>query len=423
MIELNGLDLDYDRLRTAGRDVLSLALIDSRNRTLRWAAAIEAALGSEGLRRLTPQAPRDELDPPLWTLGHLAWFQEFWIARNVQRRRGERVEAGAARLASVFVDADRWYEPRALPKRERWAAADGLPDAATTRQYLVDTLEATLDLLANEPEESDATLYFYRLCVLREDMQAEAFAVLAQSVGFAPDGDGKASASAAPVRGSASAGRPPLALPATRWRLGFEGAGFAFDHERQAHVVAIPEFEIDAQAVNWAQYGEFVEDGGYDDASHWSEAGWRWAQAQGRRSPRHVDQLRHGVLQRRFGQLARVPGNEAVAHVSHHEAEAWCRWAGRRLPGEAEWEAAAHQGASRGFRFGSVWEWTATTFRPFPGFVASGWRVASALPFGSSKVLRGGSAATPQRLRSARLRNFASPDADAGFFGFRSCAA
>lgn len=431
MIELNTVDLDYERFRTAGRELLSLALIDARNRSLRWAAAIETSLGERGLRDLTPDAPRDELDPPLWSLGHLGWFQEFWIARNVQRRRGERAEADATRLASIFVDADRWYEPRALPRHERWAVAGALPDAATTRQYLVDTLEATLDLLAGEPDESDAALYFYRLAVLREDMQAEAFAVLAQSVGFSPGASGGAgTSSTGEGEGRVGAGprlvstvqRPALLLPATRWRLGFDGAGFAFDVERQAHVVALPEFEIDAQAVTWSQYGEFVEDGGYDDLAHWSEAGWRWITAQGRRSPRHVDQLRHGVLQRRFGQLARVPGNEAAAHVSHLEAEAWCRWAGRRLPGEVEWEAAAHQGASRGFRFGSVHEWTATTFRSYPGFTASGWRGETLPPFGSTKVLRGSSSATPQRLRSARLRHFAPPDADAGFFGFRSCA-
>ena len=80
--------------------------------------------------------------------------------------------------------------------------------------------------------------------------------------------------------------------------------------------------------------------------------------------------MRHGVLRRRFGELSRVAGAEPAVHVSAFEAEAWCRWAGRRLPSEVEWEAAAHQGATRGFRFGDVWEWTASTFRPYPGFVA-----------------------------------------------------
>ena len=197
----------------------------------------------------------------------------------------------------------------------------------------------------------------------------------------------------------------------------------AFDNERAPHPVSIPEFEIDAQAVTWSQYGEFVEDGGYDERAHWSEPGWAWVERESRRTPRHVDQMRHGVLRRRFGQLSRVAGAEPAVHVSAFEAEAWCRWAGRRLPGEVEWEAAAHQGATRGFRFGDVWEWTASTFRPYPGFVLGPWRDYSLPCFGRTRVLRGASFATPLGLRSARFRQFAEPGRDEGFFGFRSCAA
>jgi len=219
------------------------------------------------------------------------------------------------------------------------------------------------------------------------------------------------------------AARPPLVLPATRWLLGVGAPGFAFDNERAPHPVAIPEFEIDAQAVTWAQFGEFVEDGGYDERAHWSQDGWDWLQREGRRTPRHVDQMRHGVLQRRFGVLARVAAAHPAVHVSWHEGDAWCRWAGRRLPSEVEWEAAAHQGATRGFRWGDVREWTATTFRPYPGFVAGPWRDYSLPAFGASKVLRGASFATRPSLRGARLRGFAPAERDDGFFGFRSCAA
>jgi iron(II)-dependent oxidoreductase len=118
-----------------------------------------------------------------------------------------------------------------------------------------------------------------------------------------------------------------------------------------------------------------------------------------------------------------VPQAEPAVHVSWYEADAWCRWAGRRLPGEAEWEAAAHQGATRGFRFGDVWEWTASTFRPYPGFAAGPWHSYSEPAFGRTKVLRGASFATPSAVRSRRFRRFAPPDLDDGFFGFRSCAA
>jgi len=416
VIGASALELDYERMRTAGKDLLSLAFIDSRNRTLRWASALEESLGDADFRMLADDAPHGELDPPLWTVGHLAWFQEHWIARNVQRRRGEAADADAPRLASIFPDADLWFDAKGTSRQSRWASAGALPDLATLRSYLVDTLETTLELLEAEPSEDDASLYFYRLAVLHEDLVAESFAVLAQTIGVSP-----APVPLAGARGAAVA-QAPLLFPAMRWRLGVSGPGFAFDHERAAHDVAVPEFEIDAQAVSWSQYGEFVEDGGYDDPAHWSEAGWAWVGREVRRTPRHVEQLRHGVLQRRFGQLTRVPGNEAATHLSQHEADAWCRWAGRRLPGEVEWEAAAHLGATRGFRFGCVHEWTASTFRPYPGYVPGPWRDGSAPWFGSTKVLRGGSLATPTRVAGAKLRRFASQDDDAGFFGFRSCA-
>jgi iron(II)-dependent oxidoreductase len=417
MMELSPSGLDHARLRAAGKEVLSLALIDARNRTLAWAAAFEAALDGQALRLPADPACATEIDPPLWTLGHIGWFQEFWIGRNVQRGRGENADARLPRLASILPGADAWYDPLARPPAARRALARGeLPDPAATRQYLVETLETSLELLDATREESDDALYFPRLALFHEEMHVEGFAVFAQTLGIAaPSGLVPRIATQAP--------RPPIAFAATRWLLGAGPPGFRFDNEREPHPVAIPEFEIDAQAVTWAQYGEFVEDGGYDDRSHWSEAGWAWVERQARRTPRHVEQLRHGVLQHRFGRLARVPQAEPAAHLSWYEADAWCRWAGRRLPGEAEWEAAAHQGATRGFRFGDVWEWTASTFRPYPGFVAGPWREYSEPAFGASRVLRGASFATPNALRGARFRRFAPAERDDGFFGFRSCTA
>ena len=137
--------------------------------------------------------------------------------------------------------------------------------------------------------------------------------------------------------------------------------------------------------------------------------------------PRYVDQMRQGVLQQRFGRLARVSLAQPVMHVSWYEAEAWCRWAGRRLPSEVEWEAAA-QSHSRGFVWGAVWEWTASTFRPYPGFAADLWAERSQPFFGRCKVLRGASPATPRRGHQARFRRFAHADRDDMFCGFRSCS-
>ena len=396
-------------MRTAGKDLLSLALIDARNHTLRWIAACEAGLGGAALT--VPL--RAEINPPLWELGHIGWFQEYWIGRNVQRDRGERCDPAHPKLASILPDADRWYDSSNVPHDSRWQL--DLPDLEATRQYLVDTLETTLDLLAGTPDGDDDALYVHRLALFHEDMHGEALAMLAQTLGFADAG--------LTQRTAGTARREPLLLPATRWSLGRgRGGGFSFDNEKLAHEIAVPEFEIDAQAVDWAQYCEFVEDGGYDDPRHWSAEGRAWLEREGRRTPRHVDQMRQGVLQHRFGRLVRVPMNQPATHVSWYEAEAWCRWAGRRLPTEVEWEAAAHQGATRGFRWGDVWEWTGTTFRPYPDFVAGPYRDYSQPWFGTHKVLRGASFVTSSRLRHPKFRNFYRPERDDVFCGFRSCA-
>ena len=387
-------NVDAPQMRRAGKDLLSLALIDARNQSLRWAAAFEGSKASAA--------------PVLWQLGRLGWFQEYWIARNMQRQRGERCDAARPRLASILPDADALFEtPGTAP----------MIDLQTIRQYLVDTLETTLELLEAAAED-DAALYFYRLALLREDACVERFAVVSQSLGF--DTGLRAPLITRPTR-------PPLLFPATRTQLGSAPGGFVPDREKWAHEIALPEFEIDSQPVGWAQYTEFVEDGGYDDRRHWAEAGWAWVQGmeagQGRRTPRYVDQMRQGVLQQRFGKLMRVPPAQPVMHVSWFEADAWCRWAGRRLPGEAEWEAAALQGATRGFRWGDVREWTAGTLRPYPGAPVSAspgqWELAATKP---RRVLRGASFVTRGRLRSETLRHAEIPDFDAGFCGFRSCA-
>ena len=185
----------------------------------------------------------------------------------------------------------------------------------------------------------------------------------------------------------------------------------------------MPEFEIDAQAVTWAQFGEFVEDGGYDDPSHWSGEGWAWVERSGRRTPRHVDQFRHGVLQHRFGRLARVPQREPAMHLSHHEADAWCRWAGRRLPGEGNGKRRRIRAPRAAFASATRGSGRQARSALIPASWPAPWRDYSQPFFGKAKVLRGASSATPPALRCARFRGFAAPERDDGFFGFRSCAA
>lgn len=394
-------------LRHGDRDQLSLALMRARNRTLRWLAAFEEA------GTTVPPAGGERFSPPHWLAGHAGWHQEYWIARHVQRSRGARADAAGVRLASTEPRADRWWDPTQSTPAERWAM--DLPDGEALRGWLAQTFETTLELLAHAADDDDG-LHPYRAALHHEAGLDEAFAELAQACELPPPVTAELRA-LMPVR----AARTPVALPARRWRLGSEPGGFVPQLEQWAHDVALPEFEIDAQPVTWAQFAEFVEDGGYDERRWWSDDGWAWLQAQvaahGPRSPRYVEQIRRGVALREQGRLTRVPLQQAARHVSAHEADAWCRWAGRRLPTEAEWECAATVAAGRGLAWGDVWEWVADRARRYPGHRGP----VGAAPAGA-RVLRGASWLTAPVLRHPKARRFALAHADEAFAGFRSCA-
>ncbi len=399
--------VDTPAIRSAERGVLSLALMDARNHVLHLLTVCEAAAaGGDPALACAPADAR-------WLAGRAGWFAEFWIGRNTQRYRGVDCPARPARLASFEAGADAWWSetPSATP-------AGAQPDAVATRAFLLEQLESTLDLLDKAPQ-NDAGLYFFRLAVLHEDMRAEDMLVQAQRHGVPltcpPREQGRS--------------LQPLAMPGTHWTLGAQPGGFVFDNEQWAHEVVLPEFEIDAQPVSCAQFVEFVDDGGYDRPELWHPDGWAWveqqARGEGRRGPRYVEQIgvaSGAVLQQRFGRAVRLAGHHSVMHVTWWEADAWCRWAGRRLPSEAEWEYAAGTAARRGFDWGQVHEWMAGTLRPWPGFTPGPWSDYSQPWFGHARVLRGASFATRGRLRDPRFRGFAQPDDDARFVGFRSCA-
>jgi ergothioneine biosynthesis protein EgtB len=285
-----------------------------------------------------------------------------------------------------------------------------LPDAEGTLAYLDAVREQTLALLESSGD-SDDELYFFRLAIAHVDMHSEAWVYMAQNLGIPLD-------LPAPPEQPAN---NEIKLPGGEWQLGFTGSGFAFDNELPAHPVRVADFSIDSQAVSWQRYLPFVEAGGYDAAQYWSTAGWAWRQAQDTACPRYLRRADRDWECQRFGQWQVLLADQAAVHLTYFEAEAWCRWAGRRLPSEAEWEMAALNRPDA-FNWGQVWEWSASAFAPFSGFVAHPYRDYSRPWFDGRPVLRGASFATSSRMRHSKYRNYFTPERNDIYAGFRSCA-
>jgi gamma-glutamyl hercynylcysteine S-oxide synthase len=411
--------IDSPTMRYAGKELLSLALMDSRNRTLQRFSQMESAMAASG----ESVAPSELFNPPDWQLGYIGWFSEWWIGRNMQRHRGRHVQSLGTRLASIESHADAVWRPGAANRAARWSTP--VPSSGEIKAYLLETLETSLELLTLS-EENDDALYVYRLALFEEDWQREVLAQMAQHWGWEIDAAFPPSMHL----------REPLWQPATRWSLGHADQGFAFAQERSQHPVNVPEFEIDAQPVSWGQFMEFVMDGGYEDPRHWHEQGWAWLQrmqlsGEGRNAPRYVEQIGRStgaVVQTRFGQNRRMLPTQPVVHVSWFEADAYARWAGRRLPTEEEWEVAAHTASRRGFGWGQVWEWCSHRFDAYPGYVTDPgqeyvqtWLRDSGGPL-ARRVVRGASYMTAGRMQHPKYRRAAWPAHDTGFVGFRTCS-
>ena len=395
---------DAKTARHAGPIALAAALQASRQDTLSTFAVFERAL--EGL--IVPQG--DTLNPPLWELGHIGWFQEFWNARNPQRAAGAKADPDVCRSTGVRADADALYDSSRIAHATRWTLP--LPDACATRADLSNQLDGTLSLLHKSAIDDDS-LYFFRLALMHEDMHHEAALYMAQSLGVAID-DPRWQATA--LRGTCD----QLAFDGGPWTLGSGEQGFAFDNELNEHIVSLPATHIDSRVLNWAEFLPFVEAGGYDQPQYWSSGGRAWIASEHAVSPRYTRRVGSNWQQRRHGTWRELNMAQAACHLTAFEAEAWCRWAGRRLPTEAEWErAAVDQPGS--FEWGHVWEWTASPFLPYLGFVPHPYRDYSAPWFDSRVALRGASFMTHTRMRHPRYRNFFTPQRNDVPAGFRTC--
>jgi iron(II)-dependent oxidoreductase len=306
------------------------------------------------------------VNPPRWEVGHVGWFQEFWCLRG-----------GLEERESILPNADALYNSATVPHATRWTLP--LPSFPQTLAYR----EQVLDRVVRSVEKGDADSYFVELAVRHELMHAEAFHYTRQTLGYpAPAVDGQT---------ESLSEKGDIEYPGGLFRLGAKpGEGFAFDNEKWSHPVVLKPFRMERRPVTYGEYRKFKE-------------------------PLYC---KDGMV-RRFDRWVPIPDDEPVRHVSWHDANAYCAFAGRRLPTEAEWECAALAGLEN---VGHVWEWTSSPFLPYPGFLRDPYQEYSEPWFATHKVLRGGSFATPPGVSHARFRNFYTPDRADIFAGFRTCA-
>jgi len=388
------------------------------------------------------------VNPPLWELGHVGWFQERWCLRY---------NGSAALSPSIMPQADQLYDSATVAHDTRWGLP--LPNLDQTLAYL----EAVLQRVLEKSGPGDDRLnYFAQLALFHEDMHGEAFFYTRQTLGYPKPKHAR-------VPGTASIpgdGGKDIAIPGGTLSLGATPRdGFVFDNEKWAHEVQVKPFGISSTAVSNGDFAHFVDDGAYQRRQFWSEQGWQWKERAHADVPAYWKKEHGEWLLRRFDEWMPLPRSHAMVHVNWFEAEAYCRWANRRLPTEAEWEMAAatspddlvrkrrypwgndlfsqERANLDGFMAGSapigafpegdsawglrqmmgnVWEWSADWFLPYPGFVADPYAEYSLPWFGNHKVLRGGCFATRARLLRNSWRNFYTPDRRDIFGGFRTCA-
>jgi gamma-glutamyl hercynylcysteine S-oxide synthase len=401
------LPLPLPHARTADAAALALALGDARHHTL---ATMQSWRNTLGEAMAVPLD--DTFNPPRWELAHVAWFESWWIARNPEHHLGTQANPVAPRTPAPQMQPDAWLDSSRMAHRARWTL--DLPSLEQLLAQAAEQREATLHALHNAAP-TDQGLYFHRLVLMHELMHNEAWLMMSQAMGVAV-----ASPPRAPT--PAAVTTQELAVPATTLPLGQarDAAGFHFDNEWGTRLEPLPAFSIDAAPVSWQRYIPFIEAGGYDARTHWSDAGWAWRSQRSARAPRHLRATADGAWQeQRFGVWADVLPHEAASHLTFHEAQAWCVWAGRHLATEAQWRAAEHRHGDR-MIWGDVWEWTATPFAPFDGFTPHPYRDYSQPWFDGRPVLKGASRFTHPGMRHPAYRNFFKAERDDVRAGFRS---
>jgi iron(II)-dependent oxidoreductase len=430
---------------TVSREVIARELEEATERTFQ----LLAPLSDEDLR-----SQHDPLmSPILWDLGHIAHFEELWLTKNLDG-------------PIEFVEMPGLYNPFEHPRRERGALP--LPALVTCQEIMRDIRLRVLERLAIADLDSSMPLlrdgYVYRMVLQHEYQHNETILQtlqLKKGVPYTP-----VERYATPTATPDDPPRPAamVKFPGGSIEIGTNDRSAAYDNERSRHRMALAPFWIDVAPVTNGEYLRFIAANGYTTREYWSEAGWTWLQDSGVEAPKYWGWTRDGWVTRVMDRTGPVNLSHPVCHVCYYEAEAFARFAGKRLPTEIEWEAAASwdpkSGMNRAFPWGDepaspelanvdqlsfgtapvgayrlnyspigcygmigdVWEWTSSDFLPYPGFESFPYREYSEVFFGSEyKVLRGGSWATrPGAIRNT-FRNWDYPIRRQIFSGFR-CA-
>ena len=428
------------------KDYLVDILEDAHSRTL------ELLDGLDQEQLVGPRLPI--VNPLLWEIGHVAWFTEQFVLRKLHGYDPTKPELDDVYDSIAIEHSIRWDLPL-LQLNESLAYIDEI------KNKIFDQLD--------DGDADEADSFIYQFATFHQDMHNEAYSYTRQTLGYPTPGFAAAkdlnltSADAGPHPGD-------VEIPGGTFRLGSErDAPFLFDNEKWAHDVTVYPFKIAKAPVTNEEFAAFVADDGYNRRDLWPDVAWGDLKASGQEHPIYwIPDGPTKWLMKRFDTVIDLPPHEPVVHVNWYEAMAYCEWAGRRLPTELEWEVAAASepdgdGLSRAKRLypwgndpdsigkanldgrglgcvdvaafadgdsawgcrqmlGNVWEWTNSTFEPYPGFVADAYREYSEPVFYTRKVLRGGAWATRTRMVNNMYRNFFTHERQDVLAGFRTCA-
>lgn len=388
------------------------------------------------------------MSPLVWDYAHVGNYEEQWLLR------------AAAGREALRPDIDVLYDAFENPRADRVELPLLRPEEA--RAYNARVRRGVLDSLERVPLDEGAGLgaggFVYNMVIQHEHQHDETMLAthqLRKGDPVLPDGAPDAPDAVPP-------GPEEVLVPAGPFTMGTTADPWAYDNERPAHTVHLPAYRIGARPVSNAEHMAFIGAGGYEDPRWWTAEGWHWRRERGAAAPAFWFRDGGRWMRRRFGRIEPVPPEEPVQHVSFHEAQAHARWAGARLPTEAEWEKAARwdpaTGRSRRFPWGEedpderhanlgqrrlrpsaagafpagasplgvrqligdVWEWTSTVFHGYPGFTAFPYREYSEVFFDDGyRVLRGGSWATDPTATRGTFRNWDHPVRRQIFSGFR----